>query len=174
MGRFNNIAAMAAAGGFPGQGFLGRFDIRIYAQGSQSHGHPYVILGLPGNPPGANLSCHSPEKLWETLMLIGARPLSGPESFGEEDRVALLNELSFGHLVLVEEGEGRLGDLQPGDLALHRDGKVRVAVVRLQAGWRMMELHTGKELSGWAYSTSVTCVRIVGVRPNVIRPDLAA
>ena len=87
-------------------------------------------------------------------MQIAARPdLEPNEPFGEEDRLALLDALSFGQLKLVEVSKGRLGDLQPGDVALHQDGKLRVAIMRLQAGWRMMELHTGKQLSGWAYST---------------------
>ena len=161
MSRQENIAAIRAAGKEAGQGFLLPLVFRIYAEGSKSHRNPYVLFGLEGAPAGANLSCHSEGSLWQTLMAIGASPEPEAKSVEEEMADTLSDAMFESGTHLVEDGEVALDEIAVGDIVKHRDGKHRLAVARLDSGWKLRELRTGKELSGWAYTTKVTRMKVV-------------
>lgn len=160
MSHAEKLAAIRAAGKEAGQGFSVPLDVRVYATGSKSHTTPYVIVGPVGGVPGDNIACYTAEALWNVLFAIPVKP-EVKTLFSEEQRKALVNSILAGDVQLEVDRQVKLGELQPGDITRHADGKLRIAISLQKQGWRMMELATGKMLNRWHLTTNATLMRQV-------------
>jgi hypothetical protein len=161
MSRKDNIDAIRGKGKRVGQGFQIDLHFFLYPEGTKSRATPYLIFGLPGAEPSESLSCTSAEQLWETFMQIGAMPADEKPTSVEATRQAILNDVLAGKVRVEEVGEVTLGEIAQGDLVRHRDGKLRLAVAKLDSGWKLAELTGDRVLSGWATTTRVTLMKLV-------------